>query len=251
MTTDAESRVDADWGPPAAGQTTQVWWKIGAAVGLSIVLLLIAGFLYPEQARLYDLPHFVGVLKQIFYETPFQPLFLVVALVPLYFAAARNVSWEALTTGGLMIISVLMPFVRFQSLDPALAADPALVEGAHNSVFQMAGPGNEMPTFVAVVVLLLMGGITAMFWRPRIGGIIGLMAVVTMALVWPEIHDSPSAGIGFASSRLLFGYYLAWAGAVISVLGFSTWGEVRDLLRDEGGDSEEGAADDAPSGADS
>ena len=234
MTTDAESRVDADWGPPAAAQTKEIWWKIGAAAGVSIVLLLISGFLYPEQARLYDLPHFVAVLKQVFFETPFQPLFLIIALVPLFFAAARNVSWEALISGGLLVVAVVMPFTRFLSIDPASQAEAT----AHNSVFQMAGPGNEMPTFVAVVVLLMMGGITAMFWRPRVGGVIGLMAVVTMALVWPEIHDNPPTRDGnpviiFESGQLLFGYYLAWAGAVIGVLGFSSWREVRNLWQRE------------------
>ena len=127
-----------------------------------------------------------------------------------------------------------MPFTRFLSIDPASQAEAT----AHNSVFQMAGPGNEMPTFVAVVVLLMMGGITAMFWRPRVGGVIGLMAVVTMALVWPEIHDNPPTRDGnpviiFESGQLLFGYYLAWAGAVIGVLGFSSWREVRNLWQRE------------------
>lgn len=241
MTTDAESRVDADWGPPAAAPTREMWWKLGAAVGVSIILLLISGFLYPEQARLYDLPHFVGVLKQIFYETPFQPLFLVIALAPLYFAAARNVSWEALAVGGLLVVSVVMPFARFSS---GAAGDVT----AHNSIFQMAGPGNQMPTFVAVVVLLLMGGITAMFWRPRVGGIIGLMAVVTMALVWPEIRAEPPTTIGFTSGQLLFGYYLAWAGAVIGVLGFSSWREFRSLWRREDEGLPEQAAEATPSG---
>jgi len=252
MTTDTESRVDADWGPPAAVHTREMWWKVGAAVGVSIILLLISGFLYPEQARLYDLPHFVGVLKQIFYETPFQPLFLIIALVPLYFAAARNVSWEALATGGLLVVAVVMPFARFLSVDPA---DPAIAT-AHNSVFQMAGPGNEMPTFVAVVVLLLMGGITAMFWRPRVGGLIGLMAVVTMTLVWPEIHDNPPVRSGspvilFRSGQLLFGYYLAWAGAVIGVLGFSTWPELRGLWRKGDEELSEEAGEDTPAGEES
>ena len=253
MTTDAESRVDADWGPPAAAQTRAMWWKIGAAVGVSIVLLLISGFLYPQQARYYeDLPHFFGVLRQIFYETPFQPLFLIIALVPVYFAAARNVSWEALTTGGLLAVSVVMPFARFLSLDPTLAADAT----AHNSVFQMAGPGNEMPTFVAVVVLLLMGGITAMFWRPRVGAVIGLMAVVTMALVWPEIRDNPPVQngdplIGFESGQLLFGYYLAWFGGAIGVLGFSFWKELRTLWQRQDEDLPQDAAEAAASGDES
>jgi len=256
MTTDGEGRVDADWGPPAATQTKEMWCKVGAAAGLPIVLLLISGFLYPEQARLYDLPHFVGVLKQIFYETPFQPLFLIIVLVPLLLAAARNVSWEALTVGGLLVVAVVMPFARFQSLDPVLAADPTFVPGAHNSVFQMAGPGNEMPTFVAVVVLLLMGGVTAMFWRPRVGGLIGLMAVVTMTLVWPTTFDNPPVRDGnpvivFQSGQLLFGYYLAWAGAAIGVLGFSTWADLRSLWHREDEDVPEQAAVDAPAGDES
>lgn len=244
MTTDAESRADADWGPPAAAPTREMWWKVAAAVGVSIILLLISGFLYPEQARLYDLPHFAAVLKQIFYETPFQPLFLIIALVPLFFAAARNISWEALAAGGLLIVSTVMPFARFSSG----AADEVT---AHNSIFQMAGPGNEMPTFVAVVVLLLMGGITVMFWRPRVGGIIGLMAVVTMALVWPHIHGEPPTIIGFTSGQMLFGYYLAWAGAVIGVLGLSSWREFRSLWQREDEGFPEGTAEPAPSGDES
>ncbi len=253
MTTEPEVRADADWGPPVAPQDRQTWWKVGAAVGLSIVVLLISGFLYPEQARLYDLPHFVGVLKQIVFETPFQPLFLVVALVPLYFAAARNVSWEALTVGGLLVVSAVMPFARFVSLDPALAADPTFVPGAHNSVFQLAGPGNEMPAFVSVVVLLLMGGITAMFWRPRVGGIIGLMAVVTMSFVWPATFDNPPVRDGspvvvFVSGRMLFGYYIAWAGAVAGVLGVSAWSDLRALLRKEDDDVLEETAQEAVEG---
>ena len=256
MTTGAETRADADWGPSEAAQSKELWWKVGAAVGVSILLLLISGFLYPEQARLYDLPHFVGVLKQIFYETPFQPLFLIIALVPLFFAAARNVSWEALTVGGLLVVAVVMPFARFQSLDPAIAADLTFVPGAHNSVFQMAGPGNEMPTFVAVVVLLLMGGITAMFWRPRVGAVIGLMAVVTMALVWPETFDNPPVRSGnpvivFQDGQLLFGYYLAWAGAAIGVVGFSTWAELRRLWQRQNEGLPEEAAEDAPAGDES
>jgi hypothetical protein len=35
---------------------------------------------------------------------------------------------------------------------------------------------------------------------------------------------------------MLFGYYLAWAGAVVGVLGFSSWNELRGMLR---GDAEE------------
>jgi hypothetical protein len=66
--------------------------KLAATLALSLILLFISAFMYTEQADTYDLPHVVAVCRQLIYGTPFQPLFLIVALVPIYLAAARTTS---------------------------------------------------------------------------------------------------------------------------------------------------------------
>jgi hypothetical protein len=196
--------------------------KVAAAIAATAVLLLIAGFLYDEQAGTYSEPYVIAVLLQIVYETPFQPLFLIIALTPIYLAAARNISWSALASGGLMTIALVLPFARFLviNLTPG-GPDPA---GFHNSLFQLAGPGHRMPQFVSIVTLLFMGGLVAMFWRPRVGGLIGIIGVITMIFVWPAVHDEPPSRGGepeviFFGRGLLFGYYIAWAGAVLGLVG--------------------------------
>jgi hypothetical protein len=185
----------------------------------------------------------VAVLRQLVYETPFQPLFLVIILVPIYLAAARGVAWPALISGGLMMVAVVLPFARFAVLDvnAVVGADP--VEGIHNSLLQLAGPGHEMPQFVATVTLMLMAGAVAMFWQPRIGGIIGLMAVISMAFVWEAaLDDPPSAGnalkIDFIDGDLQFGYYLAWTGAIAAVLGEWAWRPWRPRAARDAGSAE-------------
>ena len=200
--------------------------KLAAAVAISWALILIAGFLYSRQADGYSEPHVIAVLLQIVYESPFQPLFLVIILVPVYLGAARNVSWPALAAGGLMIVSVVLPYARFQSLETDNAAVVGAVLSEHNSLFQLAGPGHQMPQFVSVLTLLLMGGVTAMFWNRRVGGVIGLMGLISMAFVWNAVYDSPPtlAGlpqIAFLDAGLQYGYYLAWAGIAIGIIGFT------------------------------
>ena len=197
--------------------------KLATTLALSLILLIISAFIYTEQADTYDVPHAVAVLRQLVYETPFQPLFLIVALVPIYFAAARTSSRVGLLSGTLLMTASLLPFARFEVID-SVAGTISLTEGFHNSLFQLAGPGHEMPQFVASVTLLMMGGVVAMFWQPRIGGIIGLLGVISMAFVWNAVLDDPPYQNGvqkiiFTDSNLLYGYYLAWAGAALALLG--------------------------------
>ena len=206
----------------------ETYLKLAVAITATWTLLFISAFIFTEQADRYSNTHVVGVLRQLVYETPFQPLFLIVILVPIYLAAARGVPWPALISGGLMMIAILLPFARFSVLDvnAIVGADP--VEGVHNSLFQLAGPGHHMPQFVATVTLMLMAAVVAMFWQPRIGGLIGLMAVISMAFVWDAaVDDPPSVGgalkINFIDGDLQFGYYLAWAGAIAAVLGEWAW----------------------------
>ncbi len=205
-----------------------VYLKLAVAVAGTWVLILTAAFIFSEQADRYSNAHVVAVLRQLVYETPFQPLFLVVILVPIYLAAARGVAWPALISGGLMMVAALLPFARFAELDvnAVVGADP--VEGIHNSLFQLAGPGHGMPQFVSTVTLMLMGGLVAMFWQLRIGGVIGLMAVISMAFVWQAaLDDPPSIGnalkIDFIDGNLQYGYYVAWAGAIAAALGEWAW----------------------------
>lgn len=196
--------------------------KVAVALAGTFALLLIAGFTYDEQAGTYDQPYVIAVLLQIVYETPFQPLFLIIALTPVYLAAARNVTWVALAAGGLMTLALVLPFARFLAIN-ATAAGPEPA-GFHNSLLQLAGPGHRMPQFVSIVTLIFMGGLVALFWRPRVGGLIGIIGVITMIFVWPAVHDEPptrggEAEIIFFSRGLLFGYYIAWAGAILGLLG--------------------------------
>jgi hypothetical protein len=197
--------------------------KLAAAASVSLILLLVSAFMYMEQADTYDVPHVVAVLRQLVYETPFQPLFLFVALVPIYLATARTSSRVGLISGMLLMTASLLPFARFEVTDP-VAGTITLTEGFQNSLFQLAGSGHEMPQFVAAVTLLMMGGVVAMFWQPRIGGIIGLMGVISLAFVWNAVLDDPPFENGvqkiiFTDSNLLYGYYLAWAGAALALLG--------------------------------
>lgn len=207
----------------AASDSRGRYQKLAAAVITTLSLLLLAAFLYDEQAATYDLAYVPAVLLQMVYETPFQPLFLVIALLPIYVACARNASWVAVIGGGLMMISLALPYSRFLVLDfsPQSGLSPA---GFHNTLFQLAGPGNQMPQFVSIVTLLLMGGVVALLWKPQVGGLIGLIGVITMVFVWPAVYDEPPTRSGqpvvvFFSRSLLFGYYLAWAGAVIAIGG--------------------------------
>ena len=123
------------------------------------------------------------------------------------------------------MLSALLPHARFATLDAAGGVGiPSSLAGYHNSLFQLAGPGNAMPQFVSIVTLVLMGGMVAMFWQPRIGGIIGLLGVISMAFVWNAAIDEPSIidgvpKIEFTDASLQLGYYFAWAGAVIALVG--------------------------------
>ncbi len=218
--------------PDKAGRFPRdAYLKVAVAVLVTWTLILIAGFLYAEQADRYSQTHFIAVLLQVVYETPFQPLFLVIVLLPIYLGAARNAPWPALAAGGLMMISVVLPHGRFESLDTSgVVADPVL--GVHNSLFQLAGPGHQMPQFVSVVTLLLMGGVTAMFWQPRVGAVIGLMGLISMAFVWNAAFDNPATEggqpkIAFIDSSLQYAYYLAWAGAVIGLVDKWGWLSLR------------------------
>jgi TolB protein len=54
--------------------------------------------------------------------------------------------------------------------------------------------------------------------------LIGLIGVITMIFVWPAVYDEPPIRGGdpevvFFGRWLLFGYYAAWAGAVVGLLG--------------------------------
>ena len=124
-----------------------------------------------------------------------------------------------------MMLSVLLPHARFATLDaPDGVGIPSSLVGYHNSLFQLAGPGNAMPQFVSIVTLVLMGGMVAMFWQPRVGGIIGLLGVISMAFVWGAAVDEPPIidgfpRIDFTDASLQLGYYFAWAGAVIALVG--------------------------------
>ncbi|MBI4218998.1 MAG: hypothetical protein HY682_02565 [Chloroflexi bacterium] len=197
--------------------------KLAAVVVASATLLLIAAFLYDEQAATYkNEPYVVAVFLQMVYETPFQPLFLVIALLPVLWAAARNASWIALAAGGLMLLSLVLPYARFLAIDASLPTGPEPA-GFHNSLFQLAGPGHRMPQFVSIVTLMLMGGLVALFWHPRVGGLIGLIGAITMIFVWPAAYDDPptrggEAEVIFFGRGLLFGYYLAWAGAAVGIV---------------------------------
>ena len=194
--------------------------KIIVSAVVVVVGLLFSAVLYSDQADLYDSSFALAIVRQITAETAFQPFFLIASLVPIFLAAARNTSWLALAAGGLILLSVLMPYARFEYIDVTTGE----IDGAHNSLYQLAGPGHHMPTFVSVLFLMLLAGVTAMFWRVRIGGLIAVMGAITTAFVWPTVFDEPpviddSALIIFPSKSLLFGYYIAWFGAVIAVIG--------------------------------
>lgn len=194
--------------------------KLVAAVVVTITALLTSALIYSDQADLYESSFAVSIIRQITTETAFQPIYLVVVLVPIFIAAARNVSWIALVSGGLIMLSILLPYARWEYLDISSGE----VQGAHNSLYQLAGPGHQMPQFVSVLVLMIMSGATALFWRVRIGGLIAIMGAVTMAVVWPAVLDEPPlidnrALIVFTDDALLFGFYIAVFGAVIAVIG--------------------------------
>lgn len=219
----------------AAPGTRGRYQKLGVAVVATVFLLLLSAFLYDEQAATYDLAYVPAVLLQMVYDTPFQPLFLIMALLPIYLACARNASWVAIIGGGLLMISLALPYLRFLVLDfsPQSGLSPA---GFHNSLFQLAGPGNQMPQFVSIVTLVLMGGFVALLWKPQVGGLIGLVGVITMVFVWPAVYNEPPTRSGqpvvvFFSRSLLFGYYLAWAGAVIAISGEWAAGFVQKMRR--------------------
>ena len=164
--------------------------KLAATLALSLILLIISAFIYTEQADTYDAPHVVAVLRQLVYETPFQPLFLIVALVPIYLAAARTSSRVGLLSGTLLMTASLLPFARFEVTDPVADAI-SLTEGSHNSLFQLAGPGHEMPQFVAAVTLLMMGG----GWRCS-----GNPALVALLACWASYRWRLS-GMPFWTTR--------------------------------------------------
>lgn len=214
--------------------------KIVASAVVSVGMLLVSALIYSDQADLYDSTFAVALVRQMTAETVFQPIYLVVILVPIFIAAARNVSWLALIAGGLILLSVLLPYARFEYIDIASGE----IDGAHNSLYQLAGPGHKMPQFVSVLVLMLMAGATALFWRARIGGLIAVLGAITTAFVWPAVFDEPpvvdnQAIIIFPSKALLFGYYIAWFGAVIAVIG-----EASIVARLLGRDSSDSAAGD-------
>ncbi|MDA1258178.1 MAG: hypothetical protein O3C10_10125 [Chloroflexi bacterium] len=196
------------------------YFKLAVTVSVAAAALLASALIYSDQADLYESSFAVSIVRQITTETAFQPLYLVIVLAPIFIAAARNVSWLSLVSGGLIMLSVLLPYARWTYVEIATGE----IEGAHNSLYQLAGPGHQMPQFVSVLVLMMMAGITALFWRVRIGGLIAVMGAITTAFVWPAVFDEPPlidgrALIVFNSDTLLFGYYVAWFGAVIAVIG--------------------------------
>lgn len=195
-------------------------FKLAVTVAVTATALLTSALIYSGQADLYESSFAVSIIRQITRETEFQPIYLVVVLAPIFIAAARNVSWIALASGGLIMLSILLPYARWEYVDIASGE----VKGAHNSLYQLAGPGHQMPQFVSVLVLMMMGGATALFWRVRIGGVIAIMGAVTIAFVWPAVLDEPPlidnrALIVFQDNALLFGFYIAVLGALIALVG--------------------------------
>jgi hypothetical protein len=215
--------------------------KIVISALVIIIGLIVSALIYSDQADLYDSAFPVSIVRQLTYETAFQPIYLVVVVVPIMFAAARNVSWLALGAGGLILMSILLPYARFEYFDVTTGD----IERAHNSLYQLAGPGHRMPEFVSVLFLMLMAGGTALFWRVRIGGLIAILGAITMAFVWPTVFNEPpviddEALILFPGKALLFGYYIAWFGALIAVIG-----EASLLTRLTGRKNSDAAAEDS------
>lgn len=195
-------------------------FKLVTAVILIATALLVSALIYSDQADLYESSFAISIIRQITTETAFQPIYLVIVLSPILIAAARNVTWIALASGGLIMLSILLPWARWEYVDIA-SGD---IKGAHNSLYQLAGPGHQMPQFVSVLVLMIMSGATALFWRVRIGGLIAIMGAVTMIFVWPAVLDEPPiiddrALIVFQGNALLFGFYIAVFGALIALVG--------------------------------
>lgn len=217
-------------------------FKLAASVVVTAGALLASALIYSDQADLYESSFAISIIRQITRETVFQPIYLVIVLSPIYIAAARNVSWIALVSGGLIMLSILLPWGRWEYLDIATGE----VKGAHNSLYQLAGPLHNMPQFVSVTVLMMLGGATALFWRVRIGGIITIMGAVTTVFVWPAVLDDPPlidnrALIVFQGDSLLFGFYIAVFGALIAIIGQASL-----LARLTGrGRSDDDTADDA------
>jgi len=203
----------------AASDSRAGYRKLVVAVSTTVFLLLLAGFLHHEPVATYDLAHVPAGLLQMVHDTPLQPLFLVIALLPIYVAGARHAPWVAIVGGGLMMISLALPYSRFPVVDLSPQSGFSL-SGSHNSLFQLAGPGNQMPQAVSIVTLLLTSGVIALPWGPQVGGLIGLIGVITMVFVW-------LAAVAFFSRSLLPGYCLAWAGGVICTGSEWVWSHAR------------------------
>ncbi len=154
--------------------------KIVASAVVSVGMLLVSALIYSDQADLYDSTFAVALVRQMTAETVFQPIYLVVILVPIFIAAARNVSWLALIAGGLILLSVLLPYARFEYIDIA-SGD---IDGAHNSLYQLAGPGHQMPQFASVLVLLLRARATPLFLLARVVCPLGVLRSIRPASRW-------------------------------------------------------------------
>lgn len=121
----------------------------------------------------------------------------------------KNINFVKMAGAGLIIISVLfLPWIKIPFLGSGTILEMHKLINEGNQLersFGLAPEGPPSSIFIILFVLVLLGGLIALF-KAKVGAIIGIVGLVWGTLV----------GIAIASdfsSSFAIGYYLAWIGA--------------------------------------
>ena len=100
-------------------------FRVTVALTFTFGLLIIAAAVHDEQLEVFGSPPYAAYLvRQVFYESVAQPFYLFVAVAPVAAAAWLEVGWVRLVTGGLPLISTVLPYGgQFKSM-----AEPASMD---------------------------------------------------------------------------------------------------------------------------
>ncbi len=199
--------------------------RLSTSLLFAFGLLFIGAAVHDEQLEVFGSPPYpLYLFRQVFYESVAHPFYLFVAVTPIAAAAWLQVGWIRLVAGGLPLLSTVLPYGAFEYYR---LSNGELV-GYHASLHQLASPQHEMGALLPGLLLITAGGIVSLAWRAGPGAFLSATGLVITFVGWSITERAGSfviddrALMSFPTSPLLFGYYIAWVGAITG-LGASAW----------------------------
>lgn len=195
--------------------------RLSISMFFAFGLLFIAAAVHDEQLEVFGSPPYpLYMVRQVFYESIAQPFYLFVAVAPIAAAAWLRASWIRLVTGGLPLLSTVLPYGAFTYIR---ISNDELV-GYHTSLHQLASPPHEMGALLPGLLLITAGGLVALMWRAGPGAFLSAAGLVITFVGWSITERAGSfviddrALMSFPTSQLLLGYYIAWIGVLVGTV---------------------------------